>query len=418
VGQGVLAEAQQAARDALGLAARDEGADALLLRHQAGRGEPLERLPNGHARDAVAAAELPLAREPVAHGPLAGGDRVPQVGLDAGVGRLDAAGHGLASLRRHVGSMMSRQGYPCRAGGGHGRRPGSRRRTPPPPRVHSAQTEPKPNAPTLGAMTPPTQPPSATAARDRRRALQRRRRRRWVATLATVALAGAAGGAWWWFTQRPAGAEVASGPTYLEVTPRTYQVTVPAPGTLRAATTAEVRTVASGAVTWVAALGERVAAGDVVARLDPTDLARDVRDAELALERSERSLTAARADRLDVERSLTSALADAERRLQRAIDAAADAAARLDLTTRLAAIGSASPRELADAQSAAATAREEVANAERPFPPPAATSTPASPRPSATWPTPSPRSSRPASSSNAPRPRWPEPRSPPRSTRS
>jgi len=214
-------------------------------------------------------------------------------------------------------------------------------------------------------MTPPTQPPSATAARDRRRALQRRRRRRWVATLATVVLVGAAGGAWWWFTQRPAGAEVASGPSHLEVTPRTYQVTVPAPGTLRAATTAEVRTVASGAVTWVAALGERVAAGDVVARLDPSDLERDVRDAELALERSERSLTAARADRIDVEGSLTSAVADAERRVQRAIDTAADAASRLDLTTRLAAIGSASPRELADAQSTAATAREEVGNAER-----------------------------------------------------
>jgi len=214
-------------------------------------------------------------------------------------------------------------------------------------------------------MTSPTQPASATAARERRRTQQRRRRRRWTATLATVALVGAAGGAWWWFGQRPEGAETASGPSYLEVTPRTYQVTVPAPGTLQAATTAEVRTVTSGSVTWTAALGDRVAEGDTVARLDPTDLERDVRDAVLALERSERALTAARADRIDVERSLTNAVGDAERRLQRAADAAADAAAKLDLTTRLADIGSASPRELADAQASRATALEEVATAER-----------------------------------------------------
>lgn len=214
-------------------------------------------------------------------------------------------------------------------------------------------------------MTPPTQPPSATAARERRRAQQRRRRRRWAATLTTVAIVGAAGGAWWWLTLRPEGAEAASGPSYLEVTPRTYQVTVPAPGTLQAATTAELRTVASGTVTYAAPLGARVVAGEVVARLDPSDLERDLRDAELALERSERALTAARADRVDVERSLTDAVDDAERRLQRALDGAADAAAKLDLTTRLADVGSASPRELADAQSARATALDDAASAER-----------------------------------------------------
>jgi len=214
-------------------------------------------------------------------------------------------------------------------------------------------------------MTPPTQPPSATAARERRRAQQRRRRRRRVVTLVSVAIVAMAGGAWWWLAQRPEGSEAASGPSFLEVAPRTYQVTVPAPGTLQAATTAEIRTITSGTVTYASALGERVTSGDTVARLDPADLERDVRDAELALERSERALTAARADRVDVERSLTNAVDDAERRLQRARDAAADAAARLDLATRLADVGGASPRELADAQAARATALEEVASAER-----------------------------------------------------
>jgi len=214
-------------------------------------------------------------------------------------------------------------------------------------------------------MTPPTRPQSVPAVRERRRAQRRRRRRRWALALGGAAIVVAAAGGWWWLGQRPAGAEAASGPTTLEVTPRSYQVTVPAPGTLQAATTAELRTAASGTVTYAAALGSRVAAGDTVARLDPTDLERDLREAELALERSERALTAARADRVDVERSLADAVDDAERRLQWAVDEAADATAKLDLATRLAAVGAASPRELADAHSASASAVDDVADAER-----------------------------------------------------
>lgn len=215
-------------------------------------------------------------------------------------------------------------------------------------------------------MTTPSATPPATVLRERRRAQQRRQRRRRLATGVIVLLVAAgAGGAWWGFEGRPAAADDAVGPTYLTVTPRPYAATVPAPGTLRAAATAEVRVQTAGNVVWTAALGARVAADEVVARLDPTDLERDVRDAELALERAERALAAARSDRTDVERSLTIALDDAERRLARALDAAADAAARLDLTTRLSAVGGASPRELAEAEAAAATARDEVANAER-----------------------------------------------------
>jgi len=214
-------------------------------------------------------------------------------------------------------------------------------------------------------MTPPPQPASATAIRERRRAQVRRRRRRWGAAVTVLAAVGTVGGAWWWLDQRPAGSEAAVGPGYVEVAPGSYEVTVPAPGTLQAATTAELRTVASGTVTYAAALGDRVTVGDTVARLDPSDLERDLREAELALERSERAATAARADRVDAERSLTNAVDDAERRLQRAQDDAADAAAKLDLTTRLAGVGGASPRELDDARAAHATALEDVAEAER-----------------------------------------------------
>lgn len=212
-------------------------------------------------------------------------------------------------------------------------------------------------------MTTPAATPSVL--RDRRRAQRRLRRRRLVSTLVVASLAAAAGGAWWWFEGRPRTAEAVAGPTYLTVTPRPYAATVPAPGTLRAATTAEVRVQGGGNVVWTAALGARVAAGDVVARLDTVDLERDARDAELALERAQRALTASRSDRADVERSLALALDDAGRKLARARDGATDAAAKLDLIRRLAILGSASPRELGDAETAAASALEEVATAER-----------------------------------------------------
>jgi HlyD family secretion protein len=65
---------------------------------------------------------------------------------------------------------------------------------------------------------------------------------------------------------------------------------VPAEGNLRAARSAVVQVPAQGTrtgsfhVAWVAADGTRVRTGDVVARFDPTDLARELRDAEAKLE--------------------------------------------------------------------------------------------------------------------------------------
>lgn len=215
-------------------------------------------------------------------------------------------------------------------------------------------------------MTTPSTTSSAGSVRDRTRAQKRRRHRRNLVGVALVALlAAGAGGGWWWFELRSPAAATVVGSSYRPVAPQPYVATVPAPGSLRPVATAEVRAEAAGDVLWSAPVGARPTAGEVVARLDATDLQRDARDAELALERAERALTNARSDRGDADRSGTLALDEGEEQLDRAREAAADADAQRALTLRLAAIGSASPREVADAEAAAASARDDVVAAER-----------------------------------------------------
>ena len=208
---------------------------------------------------------------------------------------------------------------------------------------------------------------SESRASLRERQQERRRRRRAVAVrlmLTLVVTTTAAGSAWWWFQHdRVAGAEPEV--TFMVAEPGPYQLTVPAPGTLRAASTVEVRTDRSGAVQWVAAIGTRVELDEVVARLEPGEFERDVRDAELALERSERALVASQADLADVDRSLSNALLEAERRVVRAQAALAAAEAKLDLTVRLAAVGGVAPRELSDTEDAYQVAIDELTLAER-----------------------------------------------------
>ncbi len=213
-------------------------------------------------------------------------------------------------------------------------------------------------------------PESRTSLRERQQG--RRRRRRAVALrlmLTLIVTTTAAGSAWWWFQHdRVAGAEPEV--TFMVAEPGPYQWTVPAPVTLRAATTVEVRTDRSGAVQWVAAIGTRVELDEVVARLEPGEFERDVRDAELALERSERALVAAHADLADVERSLSNALLEAERRLvraQAALAAAERAAEReafeayVNVLERGDALREAATRaEIAAAQLAAAQVRFEA----------------------------------------------------------
>ena len=169
----------------------------------------------------------------------------------------------------------------------------------------------------------------------------------------------------WWWLQRDAGGSALEVPTYVAPNLGPYQLTIPAPGTLRSAATAEVRTERASSVLWTAPVGTRVEVGDVVARLDATDAERDVRDAELALERSERALLASRSDLAEADRSLVNALLEAERRVARARLALTEAEAHLTLATRLAEVGAIAPRELHAARDAYQAAAEEVELAER-----------------------------------------------------
>jgi HlyD family secretion protein len=191
-----------------------------------------------------------------------------------------------------------------------------------------------------------------------------RPRRRLIAVAVVVALAaGISYGAWQRFASR--GSDAPASPTYVSFTPSTYRVTISAPGTLRPVERAEVRTATAGTLAWVAPVGSRVAAGSVVARLDPTTLERAERDAALALDRARRSLDATRSDQIDSERTLTRAIDTAQRRLADALAQHAAALRHLEVSERLAVLGAESPKAVEAARDALAGAEVAVADAER-----------------------------------------------------
>src|SRR5690606_12389164 len=82
VGDRVLPEAEEAARDALDLVPRHERAHAAPAYHQPGGGQSLEGLADGHAGDPVSRAELLLGEHARADYELAAGERLLDVALD------------------------------------------------------------------------------------------------------------------------------------------------------------------------------------------------------------------------------------------------------------------------------------------------------------------------------------------------
>lgn len=183
------------------------------------------------------------------------------------------------------------------------------------------------------------------------------RRRRWplgvaaVLTLGVVAAMalGARG-------DDPRSVEATS--TFQSLTPTTFVDTVPAPGTLRAWERRDVRALTAGTVTWTAELGQRVEAGDTVARLDPLPLERAEHDATLAVERAQRQAAAARRDRDEAERAQRSALTQAQTRLGDAERALGERRDHEALVARLVALGSETEANLR-------SARDELDAAER-----------------------------------------------------
>lgn len=190
-------------------------------------------------------------------------------------------------------------------------------------------------------------------------------RRRWLLPLLAFLAVAIATAAFLWWRTRDAASTVVSGPGYQTLTQSDYRVTIPAPGSLRAGSSAELRSGSAGTVAYLATLGARVEAGEVVARLVTTDLERNLRDAELALERAERDLSAIRSDQADQRRSLDHRLADAQTAVSDARTALDEATEQLGLTQRLAAVGSVSSRELSQAELDQASAEARLSLAQR-----------------------------------------------------
>lgn len=201
--------------------------------------------------------------------------------------------------------------------------------------------------------------PSSTASTARHR-----RRRRWVAIVgACLVVALVAAGVWVWRDRR-ADARTAAEPSTVTVTLEPYRVTVAGPGTLEAVRSLKVTSEAAGTVLELVDVGERVAAGQVVARLDPEPFERAVQEAELALEKARANLAGLEVDQVDSSGDRTQSVAEAEQRVAAAQRAVDEAQGRRDLVTELHAIGSESAEAVRAAENALQAAREDLAGAQ------------------------------------------------------
>jgi HlyD family secretion protein len=168
------------------------------------------------------------------------------------------------------------------------------------------------------------------------------RRRPQLPVLALVAVL-AGGGYFGWRALAARTAEPTAPPTYLPVVESVYRQTVPAPGLLQAAAKHDLHVATAGTIAYVASVGTRVAAGDVVARLDTTPLERADREAVLSLDRARRTLDAVRADATEADRVQLAAIEQAQRRVVESEADEAAARAALELAERLAALGAETP---------------------------------------------------------------------------
>lgn len=144
-----------------------------------------------------------------------------------------------------------------------------------------------------------------------------------------------------------------------------YQVTVAGPGTLAAARTLAVTNATSGTIAQLASVGQRVAAGDVLAQLDPTPFERSVRDANLALQKAQAQLASLQASQADTAASLSKQVADAQAQVATQERAVQRATETLDLQQRLLTLGGASAADVQSARDAQDDARSALTDAQR-----------------------------------------------------
>ena len=188
-----------------------------------------------------------------------------------------------------------------------------------------------------------------------------RRRRGWLWPVAVVLLAAAAGAVLLW-RPRPA-TDTAAAPVTTTAHGAPYQVTVDGPGSLSPVRSVGLTPAVGGTIDAIAAVGDRVEQGAVVARLDPAPFQRAVDDARLALDKASSSLAALQAAQAKAAAGTASQIASSRTALdaaQRAFDAQQRNA---DLVETLYTLGSASALERQGAQDALEAARDALANA-------------------------------------------------------
>jgi HlyD family secretion protein len=131
----------------------------------------------------------------------------------------------------------------------------------------------------------------------------RHRKRRWKKTVVTVLLvAAAAGGACWYFFARNKTAAAPARLAVAEVTSGSLVVTVDGSGQIISEDEAEIRPEVSGTLLSVKVkVGDKVAAGQIVATIDSSDAQTNVRDAQNSLETAQLGLDKVKAPPTELE---------------------------------------------------------------------------------------------------------------------
>lgn len=190
----------------------------------------------------------------------------------------------------------------------------------------------------------------------------RARSRRWWWWLA-VAVVVAAAAALFLALRRTGPEASASAPVTATVRRAPFRVTVNGPGSLSPIRSLALAPSVAGRLAAIAAVGDRVAAGATLARLDAVPLQRAVTDAELTLQKAEASLAGLQASQAQAAATLAAQIG-AARSDQDAAQRAYDSQQRdTQLTETLAGLGSASTQELRSARDALSSAQEALAKA-------------------------------------------------------
>lgn len=132
----------------------------------------------------------------------------------------------------------------------------------------------------------------------------------------------------------------------------TFQVTVTGPGSLAPARTVALAPSVGGNILDIASVGDRVASGQAVAHLDPTQFQRAFDNADLSLQQARASLASLEASQAKQDATLASQIAAGRASLQAAQRTYDSQKAATDLTERLQAMGSASALDVQNAKDA------------------------------------------------------------------